>query len=276
MTKKLLLFLIFFFIFPKQVSAEMVINEFSSGTTTDWVEIYNTGTVSAQLSGFRIGDSTSSNKKDLSGELGAREFQVVTFSNWLNNDGDVVKLIRVVGEKEELLEEMPYGSAGGLCTPTGSGSIGRFPDGGSSIVRFLDNTQGVSNNGAQEDLCPTPTPTPTSTPIPSPSPTSKPLTPTSTKTPTPTSTVTPKTTTPTLTLKAVSISATLSGEILGNQSSESGGFYPLETTQSADLEEELEDSSLDFLPKVFLVVGLVLLLVAGFWVWYNLKHYQED
>ena len=90
----------------------------------------------------------------------------------------------------------------------------------------------------------------------------------------PTSTFTP-TSTPTLTptLKAVAVSATFSGEILGNQSSESGSFYALETTPSADLEERpKEDISLSFLPKVILVSGMIFLLSGGLWLWYNLRH----
>ena len=94
--------------------------------------------------------------------------------------------------------------------------------------------------------------------------------PTSTFTPTPTYI---PTLTPTPTLKAVAVSATFSGEILGNQSSESGSFYALETTPSADLEEKpKEDISLSFLPKVILVSGMIFLLSGGLWLWYNLKH----
>jgi len=93
--------------------------------------------------------------------------------------------------------------------------------------------------------------------------------PTSTSTPIPTSTPT----LPIPTLKAVAVLATFSGEILGNQSSESGNFYALETTPSADLEKKLEeDVSLSFLPKVILLIGMVFLLSGGLWLWYNLKH----
>ena len=92
---------------------------------------------------------------------------------------------------------------------------------------------------------------------------------TSTSTPIPTSTPT----LPIPTLKAVAVLATFSGEILGNQSSESGNFYALETTPSANLEKKLEeDVSLSFLPKVILLIGMVFLLSGGLWLWYNLKH----
>lgn len=95
--------------------------------------------------------------------------------------------------------------------------------------------------------------------------------PTSTPTPIATSTLTP-TLTSIPTLKAVAVSATFSGEILGNQSSGSGNFYALETTASADLEENLKDGSLSFLPKVILVLGMVSLLSGGLWLWYNSKY----
>lgn len=287
MSKKLLLVSIFFisailFLFsPKLVLAEITINEFSSGTTLDWIEIYNTGTTSAQLSGFRIRDSSSSNKKDLSGELGVDEFQLVTFSNWLNNDGDIVKLVRVAGENEELLEEIPYGSAGGLCTSTGSESIGRLPDGSSNLVRFATQTQNASNNTAEEDPCPVPTPTPTPTPTseptniptPTPSPTLKPPTSTPTpKLPVSTSTPTPKqTATPSLTPKPTSKTASESGEVLGGETATFSSFYSYEATEGAEENEDISSVKNKLWPKIFLICGLLILFASALWLWYTFK-----
>lgn len=158
---------------PASALADIVINEFSSSTTDDWIELYNTGTQSAQLSNFRIRDSTT-NKKDLTGELNSESFIVVDFSNRLNNDGDIVKLMKLEGETEILLEEIPYGTVGGLCPPESDGSIGRFPDGGAKIIRFTSQTKGSSNNSGQENPCVTSIPNPTDTSVPTPKPTNKP------------------------------------------------------------------------------------------------------
>jgi len=266
-----------FLFLPRVIFAQVVINEFFSSTTSDWIEFYNTGTESAQLSGLRVRDSTT-NKKNLSGELAPGGFLIVTFSNWLNNEGDVVKLVKIIGENEELIEEIPYGIAGGLCSSGTDGSIGRFPDGSATIVRFIQHTQGASNNTAQEDPCPTPTPTPTLTPTPVPTAmsTPKPPTPTPTPkspTPTPKSSSTPTPTSnlsSTSTPKPVKIAATLSGEILGEEQSTSGAFYPWEATEGAEFNQESTPSSKNKLPAaIFLGVGFSLLFATAFWVWYT-------
>jgi len=281
------IFLAIFLFFPKNVFSQIVINEFSSGTTSDWVEIYNTGTESARLSNLRIRDSTTSNKKDLSGELTAGGFLVVPFSNWLNSAGDVVKLIMIVGENEELLEEIPYGTAGGLCAAPESGSIGRFPDGGPTLVRFVAHTQNTSNNTAQEFPCPTPTSTPTPELTPTPTLTSRPTSTPKLPTPTPTvklstptliSTSTPKPTfspTPTPTLKTTPTEATKSGEVLGEEEEATvGGFYPLEATEEAEKIEEAtpagkKSNKNKILGGIFLGAGLVAIFGAAFSLWYT-------
>lgn len=150
-----------------------MINEFSSGTTSDWVELYNTSTVSASLSNLRIRDSAA-NKKDLSGELEPGSFLLISFSNWLNNNGDIVRLMRIGDSEEETIEEIPYGDSGGLCAPGENGSIGKRQDGGSAIVRFAHPSKGESNNQAEEDPCPTATPVSSNTPQPTPKPTDTP------------------------------------------------------------------------------------------------------
>jgi hypothetical protein len=115
----------------------------------------------------------------------------------------------------------------------------------------------------EESVAPTPTPTamPTITPTP------KVNTPTPTKTPTPTST-----SAPTSTPKMVKLTATFSGEILGEDNLDEKNFYPLEASQSSFNEEEItHHSSFTFLPKLILSLGAIFLLSGGLWLWYNLK-----
>lgn len=273
-----LLFLFPLFLFlPSTVLAQIVINEFSSGTNSDWVELYNSGTESAQLSGLQIRDSTASNKKDLSGELSSFGFKVITFSNWLNNGGDAVKLMMVSGEVEELIQEISYGSVGGLCFPDADGSIGRFPDGSLNVVRFLKSTQEISNNDAQENPCPTPTPTPapTATDVPGLANTPKPTdTPKPTNTPRPTASPRPTVSTPSPTPKVFSPTATAipEGAVLGEEEEATTAFYPLVATIEAEPVQEASKSGRPWLAAGVMGSGLILLAGAATYLWYNFSH----
>ena len=123
------MFILIAFIFPSTVSAQVVINEFSSGTSSnDWVEIYNfnIATQSADLSIYRLENKTG-NTKNLSTLLVPGVFKVFTWSNMLNNSGDIIKLIRI--SDNTVLGEIAYGDQGGVCAPSETQSIGRNPDG---------------------------------------------------------------------------------------------------------------------------------------------------
>lgn len=174
-------------LFAVPVHATVVINEFSSGTSSDWVELYNTGTASADLSIYRLRDSTDSNKKDLSGSLSSGGITSFSFSNYLNNGGDTIKFIRIENESEIIEEQISYGDVGGLCASSESQSIGKLPDGSSTIVRFSSSTRDATNNSSQEPcISPTSTSAPTVTLTKSPTITST-SAPTNTPTPTPAS-----------------------------------------------------------------------------------------
>lgn len=152
------------------VSAQIVINEFSPVNSSDWIELYNIGTESAKLEDYIIRDSTS-NKKEPEGVLEVGQLMSLSFSNWLNNGGDTVKLLKKVEGYEVIVEEIKYGDSDEsdeICIPTGGKSIGRKPDGSGSFVVFSTDTRDSSNNSSQEVQCidPTPTPVPTATPKP--------------------------------------------------------------------------------------------------------------
>src|SRR3990167_9326061 len=148
-----------------RVEAVVVINEFSSGTTSDWVELFNNGAEPVDLTGYRLRDSTTSNKKDLSGSLGPGGWLSFGFSNYLNNSGDVVKLVQIVGESETGIDEVSYGEESDICAPAAAEAVGRKPDGVGSFVRLAAATRDAANV-ADELPCatPTPSPTPTATP----------------------------------------------------------------------------------------------------------------
>ena len=50
--------------FPKAIYAvdNLVINEFSSGTTSDWIELYNAGTEEVDLAKYKFLDSENHEK----------------------------------------------------------------------------------------------------------------------------------------------------------------------------------------------------------------------
>lgn len=169
----------------KEVSAQVVINEFSSATSNDdWVEIYNIGDQIVDLTAYILRDENPNNKKNLSGSLNPGSLISFGYLNYLNKEEDTVKLLKVVGPEEILEDSIAYGGEGEVCMPAEGGSIGRYPsDGANTYDRFAGHTRDLSNQNATLDPCPIPTPTETPTPISTPAPTQ---TPTSTPTPKPT------------------------------------------------------------------------------------------
>lgn len=167
-------FILFFYVAATPLHAQVVINEFSSGSSDDWVELFNTSTASANLNGLTIKDADSY-EKDLAGEISGRGFTTIELSNRLNNDGDIVKLFKT-GETNSV-DQVAYGNKGGICAATNSQSIGRSSDGAGNTVLFSTGSKNSSNNSAVQANCPAPTPTPNPTaspnPTPSPSPTPK-------------------------------------------------------------------------------------------------------
>lgn len=142
------------------------------------------------------------------------------------------------------------------------------------IQRFTQNGSGTfdsQNEQSVEVIIPMPTPTLTSTPTPTPT-----LTPTSTPTSKPTPTVKPPTPTPTKkiasptpTSKTKKPTPTLSGEVLGEGGEATTAFYPLEATEEAEKTPEATPSKKSWLPKLFLVLGSIILFGVAFSVWYN-------
>jgi len=171
--------------FSSTVEAQVVINEFSSGTSNDdWVELYvlpQQSPMPVDLSQYKLIDYDNKNEKTLSNVIDPGGFASFGWNDSLNNLGDEIRLIRISENQETETDRVSYGNKGGVCAPDATQSIGRGTDATGSFVRFSTSTKAASNSDSVEVPCPTPTPTPTLTPSPTPQPTS-------TKTPTPTQT----------------------------------------------------------------------------------------
>lgn len=260
--------IIFFFLVSPVSAADVVINEFSSHSSPEWVEFYNASGSADYLKNYYIDDDTSftddggSNKKLLTDLVTtSTSYPYIDLSSFLNDPGDFVVLFDPSGN---IIDQYQYTS------DPGSGvTIGRSLNGSGGFAVLASATKGSENAGV-----PTPTPTltptnsPTSTPNPtstntptpanSPTPTKTP-TPTLTKTPTPTQkpTATPKTTvtpTPTPLVEASSES----GEILGT------------TLDPTPTPEEPKSESKAWVKSVLIVfafIGVGLGLLAGVFFW---------
>ncbi len=179
-----------------EVSAQVsvVINEFSSTSNNDWIELYNTSNSQVDLNGWLVKDAVGNDKKYSSLVIPASGYCVTDFSNWLNNNGDTIELYN----GSQKIDCVSYGG-GSSC---GNGASAPAPETGQVAARRPNGTgtwqissmitSGYSNDETVEPpnkvLCFSPTPVPTPTSIPTASPTS---TPTSSPTRTPTSTPKP-------------------------------------------------------------------------------------
>ena len=177
---KLLLLIVcfyyFFFYVTIHVNAQ-IINEISSGSSDDWVEIYNNTSRPIDLSQYKLVDAHP-NEKILTGILDPESFTAIDWYNKLDKNGDTVYLKKIADNTD--VDFIKYGSSDSVCVPDANQSIGRYEN-GNVIERFEFPTKGATNIGANILPCPTPSPSPSPTPQPTIAPTP---TPTVTKTPT--------------------------------------------------------------------------------------------
>lgn len=156
--KVVMLLFFFFAVSQSKVCAQVVINEFSSNSDPEWVELYNTGASDIDLTGWTLVDEAS-HAENLSGTISAHGYLVYERSGgWLNNSGgDVVNL---KNSSDVVLDSISYGHSGDTVgTLSSDKSAGRIPDGNSNWVNNLIWTKGATNY--QATSTPTPTPSPT-------------------------------------------------------------------------------------------------------------------
>lgn len=276
------------FLSDSSVYAGLFINEFSSDTEgtiadPDWVELYNSGPESVDLSLYRLRDSTTTNKLDLSAVLEPNSFRAFDWSNKLNKSGDIIKLL-LISNESNLIDQVSYGDSGiDVNVPASGQSAGRKTDGESALIVFSFPSKESSNNSSTPAPSPTNTPTPTFTPTPSPKPTSTPkptATPKPTSTPKPTATPKPLPTEkpgPTKTQSTIAQKATLnptskkenSFSLASNKSNKKEKEVLAEKTaqtptiKPTEKESETLSETSDNLPKILIGLGGVFLIACG-------------
>jgi len=262
----ILLTLIFFFFFPKEILANVLINEISSYESTgDWVELYSYE--DATISGWILRDTSSTKVATIPENISigpsfASLFYVIDAGNRLNKDGDIIKLYR--SDDSSLEDSISYGSAGGVCAPSTGESIGRVEN-GNTIERFSTSSRGLTNSGISLNACPTSTPEPTvtSTPTSTTTPTS---TPTKTATATPTKTATAKPTT-TATPKETPIEESEAK----NDINITGADVKIETSPEGIVAGATTTKKSPLLSILFIISGVGFLGYGGYLI-YNKKH----
>jgi hypothetical protein len=161
----------FFFFFTPVIPlfAQVKINEFSSETSADWVELYSTEDV--DISGWILRDTANSRIETIpkGTKIGpaTNKFFVIGAGNRLNKDEDSIKLYRE--DDSTAVDQISYGPNEDLCAPEAGQTAGRQPDGTDKITRFIAATEWQANP-AEEIACPSPSPSPSPNPSASPTP----------------------------------------------------------------------------------------------------------
>lgn len=259
----LIAFLFFLSLFASpSFAAGLVINEFSSTSNPEWVEIYNLDEQTYPLQGVVLFfDGTSVTQKVSfcdNDQISAKSFKLITRPNnsyWLSNSGDTL----ILKKEDDIIDSISYGSGQSLGALTSTQSASRIPDGGGSWV--LNNSPSPQGDEVSF-VCPTPTATPTNTPIPAP-------TSTPTQTPTPTRTPTP---TPTLKPSGSPTPKILPTDVLG-ESTESGSFIsPTKTINKENIliSNETKNPNTIF-QKILMFVGIVFITACGILAFREIK-----
>lgn len=134
---------------PMQIKeGDVMINEFMPNPSgedpgTEWIELYNTTSEALDLTGWTLEDTVGTiNTFNLDGKsISANSFLVIEHSESsiiLNNSGDGLELEYF----DSLIDSVSYSS-----DPGTDKSIGRDPDGDSTIIECSTSTKGLSNNG---------------------------------------------------------------------------------------------------------------------------------
>lgn len=249
---------IFSLLFPKTISAVMI-NEFSSNSDPEWVELYNDSDNDIDLTNWTLKDAAN-HVKTISGTILKHSFFVFENpSGWLNNDGAETIILSDTSTPSAQIDTLTYGATDSIVgTPNSDKSAGRSPDGSSIWQNNLNWTKSAPNPAPSPVPSPTPvptsTPTPTQTPAPSPSPTTSPSPgPTATKSPSPTPSPTrsPSPSPSPNTTELVLAASTISAEV-GSP----------EATPKAEVLGETNKKSISVTPLVLIVSGLLLLFLS--------------
>jgi hypothetical protein len=249
---------------PAPAHAKLWINEFYSDGSTDWIELYNDGSESIDLTHYKIRDNSNTNKLDLSGNIESKGFTTFDWGNKLNNGGDTIKLVEASNENN-IHDQVAYGpSDADISSPNTTQSAGRLTDGQSTWAIFSNHSRGSSNTNSNQAPTPTPTaqPTPTPTKIPTPTKTPTPPKSSSSKTPTSGSSQTISGTSPSSTKSQQVTSARTTANLSGAPTAILGANSKISPQPSPNKKIIIQGASQNPLRYLALVVGLVSLACA--------------
>ena len=247
-------------IFPGSVFSGVSINEFSSNSDPEWIELYNDSTISADLNNWYLIDAANHKEVFSTTIAGNGYFLYQKAAGWLNNsnDGDTIYLYDDATPSATLIDSVTYGTGKMVDVPDATKSSGRVPDGTANWFSNLAWSQQAANTAPSPTSVPnTPTPTniPAATPTNTPAPTARP-----TSTPTLRVTTTPR---PTITVEPsigdeepVSATTNAVGQLLDF------GSTPPSTITPAILGETTAKKSKSWLPFVIIGVGGVGLIAS--------------
>jgi hypothetical protein len=119
----LFIFIITFFLFSSEAHAAVIINEFSSASTTEWVELLNTDTgASVSLTNWTIQNGSGSTLKSLSGSVPKQTMLTFTLDSPLTDAGDCLRLVDNNGSTQFAVYYGTGSCGGGGFSLTGSPS----------------------------------------------------------------------------------------------------------------------------------------------------------
>lgn len=134
----------------------VVINEFSSNSSSDWVELYNPTNSTVNVSGWTLEDSTTDVIATIpnSTSILSKGFLKVDVGNRLNEGGDTITLLNA---SSSTIDFIFYGipvqpDAPHVAAPGSGESAGREPDGSGNWVSNLAPTPGYSNVAPTTDI----------------------------------------------------------------------------------------------------------------------------
>ena len=168
-----LFFLILSLILASPLRAQVVINEVQAsnsdtifdedGDANDWIELYNTGNSSVNLSGFGLSDNYNNSYKwefpSVSISAGGYLLIWASGKDRANSTGELHTNFSISRDGEEIILTDPEGTRWDeippIEIPRGI-SYGRFPDGGSQFFYFDNPTPGAANSdpGFDQNLSP--------------------------------------------------------------------------------------------------------------------------
>ena len=160
------LFSAFFFCFATApVSAQLRLYRFSSSTSSDWFEVYNSGEAPLELADYSAEDAAANSLSFPACLLPAQGIYRLSWSNKLNKAGDQILLLK----EGETVDCVAYGNAS-ACDGKSKVDLAAPQEGEYGFQAAVGEWQLVSSAEPSPATCLTPTPTSSPTPTFTPTP----------------------------------------------------------------------------------------------------------